>query len=102
VVTTLLPVILSKMGGRLDWPHLRTDDRASRSWTGWGALLSRHRVVAAAVATVVLGGLVGAATTINLGSADGSPDTISQAGDAPRGPADLARSGIGSGGATPV
>jgi len=102
VVTTLLPVILSKMGERLDWPHLRTDDRASRSWTRWGALVVRHRVVAAAVATVVLGGLVFAATTINLGSADGSPDTISQAGDAHRGLTALERSGIGSGVLTPI
>ena len=102
VVTTLLPVILSKMGGRLDWPHLRTDDRASRSWTRWGALVVRHRVVAAAVATVVLGGLVLAATTINLGSADGSPDTISQAGDAHQGLTALERSGIGSGVLTPI
>jgi len=102
VVTTLLPVILSKMGGRLDWPHLRTDDRASRSWTRWGALVVRHRVVAAAAATVVLGGLVFAATTINLGSADGSPDTISQSGDAHRGLTALERSGIGSGALTPI
>jgi RND superfamily putative drug exporter len=102
VVTTLLPVILSKMGGRLDWPHLRTDDRASRSWTRWGALVVRHRVVAVAVATVVLGGLVLAATTINLGSADGSPDTISQAGDAHQGLTALERSGIGSGVLTPI
>ena len=102
VVTTLLPVILSKMGGRLDWPHLRTDDRASRSWTGWGRLVVRHRVAAVAVATAVLGGLVIAATTINLGSADGSPDTISQAGDAHQGLAALERSGIGSGVLTPI
>ena len=27
---TLLPVVLSKVGHRLDWPHKRTDDRASR------------------------------------------------------------------------
>jgi len=102
VVTTLLPVILSKLGGRLDWPHLRTDDRASRSWTGWGRLVVRHRVAAVAVATAVLGGLVIAATTINLGSADGSPDTISQAGDAHQGLAALERSGIGSGVLTPI
>ena len=102
VVTTLLPVILSKMGGRLDWPHLRTDDRASRSWTRWGALVVRHRVVTAAVATVVLGGLVFAATTINLGSADGSPDTISQSGAAHQGLTALERSGIGSGVLTPI
>jgi RND superfamily putative drug exporter len=30
VTTTLLPVVLSKLGARLDWPHRRTDARASR------------------------------------------------------------------------
>jgi len=33
VATTLLPIILSKVGGRLDWPHVRSDDHASRAWT---------------------------------------------------------------------
>jgi putative drug exporter of the RND superfamily len=102
VVTTLLPVILSKMGGRLDWPHLRTDDRASRSWTRWGALVVRHRVAAAGVAAVVLGALVFAATTINLGAATGNPNTISRAGDARQGLDALERSGIGSGVLTPI
>ena len=102
VVTTLLPVILSKMGGRLDWPHLRTDDRASRSWTRWGALVVRHRLAAAAVATAVLGALVFAATTIDLGPATGDPDTISRSGDAREGLDALERSGIGSGALTPI
>jgi RND superfamily putative drug exporter len=35
VALTLLPVVLSKLGPRLDWPHVRDDDKASRSWTGW-------------------------------------------------------------------
>src|SRR5205823_14214703 len=33
VATTLLPVILHSAGNRLDWPHIRTDDKASRNWT---------------------------------------------------------------------
>jgi RND superfamily putative drug exporter len=102
VVTTLLPVILSKMGGRLDWPHLRTDDRASRSWTRWGALVVRHRLAAASLAAAVLGALVLAATTINLGAAAGDPDTIARAGDARQGLDALERSGIGAGVLTPV
>jgi putative drug exporter of the RND superfamily len=102
VVTTLLPVILSKIGGRLDWPHLRTDDRASRSWTRWGALVVRHRVAAAAVAAAVLGSLLFAATTIDLGPATGDPDTITRAGDAREGLDALERSGIGSGVLTPI
>jgi putative drug exporter of the RND superfamily len=102
VATTLLPVILSKMGGRLDWPHLRTDDRASRSWTRWGALVVRHRLAAAVVAAAVLGALVFAATTIDLGAATGDPDTISQSGDARQGLDALERSGIGAGALTPI
>src|SRR5213076_3531321 len=35
VAITLLPVVLSKAGRRLDWPHRRTDDKASRAWTRW-------------------------------------------------------------------
>ena len=35
VAITLLPVILAKFGQRLDWPHRRTDDKASRAWTRW-------------------------------------------------------------------
>ena len=33
VAITLLPVVLAKVGRRLDWPHIRSDDQASRSWT---------------------------------------------------------------------
>ena len=36
VAMTLLPVVLSKLGPRLDWPHVRSDDKASRSWTALG------------------------------------------------------------------
>ena len=35
VAITLLPVVLAKVGPRLDWPHRRTDDKASRAWTRW-------------------------------------------------------------------
>ena len=45
VAITLLPVILAKAGGELDWPHRRTDDKASRAWTRWA-----QAVVAAALA----------------------------------------------------
>src|SRR5205814_3092696 len=54
VAVTLLPVVLSKIGGRLDWPHVRSDDRASRSWTGWAHLVVRRRWIAAAGAALVL------------------------------------------------
>ena len=53
VAITLLPVVLAKLGPRLDWPHRRTDDKASRAWTRWAQAVvapplarrgRRHRV----------------------------------------------------------
>jgi putative drug exporter of the RND superfamily len=102
VALTLLPVILAKLGPRLDWPHIRTDDRASRAWTRWAAMVVRRRRIAASAAVAVLAVLVGGAATIDLGPPQGSPDTITSAGDALRGLDALERSGIGSGALTPV
>src|SRR4029453_7393084 len=47
VAITLLPVLLATIGPGLDWPHRRTDDRASRAWTRWAQAVSRRRWVAA-------------------------------------------------------
>src|SRR5215212_1416375 len=47
VAITLLPVVLARLGARLDWPHRRTDDRASRAWTRWAQAVSRRRWLAA-------------------------------------------------------
>ena len=57
VAITLLPVVLSKVGPRLDWPHRRTDDRASRAWTRWAELVVRRRWIAAGAAVAVLAAL---------------------------------------------
>ncbi|MEA2305919.1 MAG: hypothetical protein QOH43_3199, partial [Solirubrobacteraceae bacterium] len=62
VALTLLPVVLAKLGPRLDWPHVRDDDKASRSWTGWAHLVVRRRWLAALGAALVLIALVIAAT----------------------------------------
>ena len=99
VAITLLPVMLSKFGHRLDWPHRRTDDRASRAWTRWAELVVRHRVIAAGTATAILAALIVAASTLTLG--DASPDTIAQQGDAKDGLIALENSGIGSGAILP-
>src|SRR5580693_5238098 len=47
VAMTLLPVVLATIGPRLDWPHIRNDDKASRSWTAWANLVVRGRWIAA-------------------------------------------------------
>src|SRR5436190_10941212 len=54
VAITLLPVLMSKIGPRLDWPHRRTDDKASRSWTRWAGFVVRRRWFAAGSAIAIL------------------------------------------------
>jgi RND superfamily putative drug exporter len=99
VALTLLPVILHSVGGRLDWPHKRTDDKASRNWTRWAQGIVHRRWVAAATALVILGLLVIAATSLHPGIAD--VNTIAKKGDAKDGLVALERSGIGSGALLP-
>jgi RND superfamily putative drug exporter len=95
VALTLLPVVLSKLGPRLDWPHVRDDDRASRSWTNWATLIVRRRWIATLGAALILAALVLAATNLQLGISN--VNTIAKQGDAKQGLLALERSGIGSG-----
>jgi RND superfamily putative drug exporter len=100
VATTLLPVVLAKLGNRLDWPHVRSDDKASRSWTGWARFVVRERWAAAFVAALVLAALVLAATSLQPGSPN--LNTLSKKGDARVGLLALERSGIGPGAVEPI
>ncbi len=100
VATTLLPVVLAKVGNRLDWPHVRSDENASRSWTRWARLVVRRRWVAVLLAAVVLAALVLAATGLQPGQAN--VNTLSQGGQARAGLLALERSGIGPGALSPV
>jgi RND superfamily putative drug exporter len=99
VAITLLPVILAKLGPRLDWPHRRTDDKASRAWTRWAEAVSRRRWVAAGAGLALIVALAVAATNLQLGSADA--DTIAKKGDAKQGLVALERAGIGEGSILP-
>ncbi|HWX95981.1 MAG TPA: MMPL family transporter [Solirubrobacteraceae bacterium] len=99
VAVTLLPVVLSKIGTRLDWPHVRSDDKASRSWTAWAQLIVRRRWVAAVGAAAILAALVLAATSLQPGLPN--VNTIAKKGDAKQGLLALERSGIGSGALLP-
>ena len=99
VALTLLPVVLSRLGPRLDWPHVRNDDKASRAWTGWAELVVRRRWVAALGASLVLAALVLAATNLQLGISN--VNTIAKEGQAKQGLLTLERSGIGSGALVP-
>ncbi|HEY1834784.1 MAG TPA: MMPL family transporter [Solirubrobacteraceae bacterium] len=99
VAVTLLPVVLATIGPRLDWPHRRDDDRASRSWTGWANLVVRRRWIAALGAIVVLVALVVAATNLQLGLSN--LNTIAKQGDAKQGLVEIEKSGIGAGALVP-
>jgi putative drug exporter of the RND superfamily len=99
VAITLLPVVLAKLGPRLDWPHRRTDDKASRAWTRWAAAVSRRRWVAASLGVATIVALALAATDLQLGSEDA--DTVAKSGDAKAGLVAIERSGIGEGALMP-
>jgi RND superfamily putative drug exporter len=99
VAVTLLPIVLSKLGPRLDWPHVRSDDKASRSWTAWAQLVVRNRWIAAVGAATVLVALVLAATNLQPGLPN--VNTIAKQGDAKQGLLALEKSGIGSGALLP-
>jgi RND superfamily putative drug exporter len=99
VAITLLPVLLAKLGPRLDWPHRRTDDKASRAWTRWAAAVTRRRWVAAGAGMAVILALAIAATDLQLGSSDA--DTVARSGDAKQGLVALEQAGIGEGALLP-
>jgi putative drug exporter of the RND superfamily len=99
VAITLLPVILSKFGAKLDWPHRRTDDKASRAWTRWAQAVTRRRWVAAGAGMAVILALAFAATNLQLGTSDA--DTIAKQGDAKEGLTALEDAGIGEGSILP-
>jgi len=99
VAITLLPVVLAKLGPRLDWPHRRTDDKASRAWTRWAGAVARRRWLAAGAGLAVIVALALAATDLQLGSSDA--DAMARSGDAEQGLTALERAGIGEGALLP-
>ncbi|HEV2062610.1 MAG TPA: MMPL family transporter [Solirubrobacteraceae bacterium] len=99
VALTLLPVVLAKLGARLDWPHRRTDDKASRAWTRWAEGIARRRWLAAGAGMAVIVALAFAVTDLRLGLSDA--DSIAKSGEAKDGLVALERSGIGEGALLP-
>ncbi len=99
VAITLLPVVMAKLGSRLDWPHRRTDDKASRAWTRWAQAVSRRRWVAAGAGMAVVLALAFAATDLRFGTSDAN--TIATSGDSKDGLVALEKAGIGEGSLLP-
>jgi RND superfamily putative drug exporter len=99
VAITLLPVVLARAGQRLDWPHRRSDDKASRAWTRWAEAVAKRRWLAAGAGVAVIIALALAATDLQLGSDDA--DTVAQSGDAKAALVALEAAGIGEGALLP-
>jgi RND superfamily putative drug exporter len=100
VAITLLPVVLSKMGPRLDRRRIRRSDRSARFWQRWSEAVVRRRGLAALVAVAILAVLLIPASNLHMGNAD--PDTIAKSGPAKEALAQLRDSGIGAGAIAPI
>jgi RND superfamily putative drug exporter len=102
VTLTLLPVLLSTVGPRVDWPVLRKEKSASRAWRAWTAGVIRLRWLAVATALLILGALAIAATGIQLGDAQSTALARSARPTAAAGLSDLTGAGIPTGVLTPI
>jgi putative drug exporter of the RND superfamily len=100
VALTLLPVLLATVGPGLDWPHCRRDERASRAWTRWGELITRHRWAAALTALAVLAALITPVFSIKLDNP--SANALGQHGPARQALVALETAGIGPGALSPI
>ena len=72
VVLTLLPALLGGIGPRVDWPKLRHENRASRAWASWAAMIVRRRWIAAGVGLALLALLIAPVFGIKIGQAQTS------------------------------
>jgi RND superfamily putative drug exporter len=97
---TLLPALLSSMGPRVDFPRIRHEGKASRGWTAWARTVVKHRVIATAVAAVVLSLLIIPVFSLKIGQTG----VASLANSGPRYDAlqTLTRGGVGNGVLTPI
>src|SRR5262249_14052290 len=97
---TLLPVLLATVGPRLDWPHRRRDDRASRTWTRWGELITPHRWAAPLAALAVLAALLVPVFSLKLDNLAVTP--LGASGPPARALPAVQAGGIGPGPLSPV
>ncbi len=97
---TLLPVMLATIGPRLSWPGLRSDAQASRPWSAWARLITRHRGLAALAGVVVVGALIVPLFSMKMG--DPNPLALTTAGPASRTVAALAADQLPLGALTPI
>jgi RND superfamily putative drug exporter len=97
---TLTPAILGGIGPRVDWPKIRHESRASRSWSAWGRGVVSNRYAALAVAVIALGSLVLAFAGIRIGLAGST--SLAKSGPAYDAVQTLERGGLPRGLLTPI
>jgi RND superfamily putative drug exporter len=97
---TLTPAILGGIGPKVDWPKIRHENKASRSWSRWAAFVVRRRWIAAGTALVALFALIGVFFGIKIGLA--SSDSLAKNGSAYDALQTLKRGGVTTGALTPM
>ena len=100
VVLTLLPALLSKVGPRVDWPHVRHDDQAARGWSAWARLVVRRRWLATGVAVVMLALLIAPVFHLKIGQSN--TESLASSGPAFEALQTLEEGGVGNGVLTPI
>ena len=100
VVLTLLPVVLSKVGPRVDWPRIRHESSASKGWTAWARMITRRRWLAAGVGLALIGALLAPVFGIKIGQA--RTDSLATQGPAVETLAALREGGVPAGVVTPL
>ena len=97
---TLTPAILGGIGPRVDWPKIRHENKASRSWSAWARGVVKQRYVAAGVAVLALGALFAAFLGIKIGLA--SSNSLAKKGPAYAALQTLRQGGAPTGVLTPM
>ena len=97
---TLTPAILGGIGPRVDWPKIRHENRASRSWSAWANGVVKHRIAAAGVALLALGLLFASFLGIKIGVA--SSASLAKSGPAYDSVHALEAGGVSTGVLTPM
>ncbi len=100
VVLTLLPVLLSLVGPRIDWPRIRKEGHASRAWSAWARGVVRYRWVAAGVAIAALALAISPVFGLQIGQS--GVDSQASNGVAHDTLVGLRNNGVGSGVTTPM
>ena len=97
---TLTPAILGGIGPKVDWPKIRHEDKASRSWTAWARAVVKNRYAAIGLSVLALGALFAAFLGIKIGLA--SSDSLAKNGKAYVALQTLRTGGVTTGVLTPM